>query len=257
MNANYKPTSCFYCNKTNQIFNKDHVIPKSKGGKLTVKTCFICNNKKSNYSLFEFYLIGGVSKELFDKTANFVKQTRPKKEYEHLFSFSCFENKIKLGHFQKIVNKNINNLNFNIEENEFDYIEQFKNLQHKFKNNKKTFFKLSDYFIYLENTNFNLTTDRLLHFRKILKNRTSISDELINNIIAINSNYFQIISKILNPKLKENLTESFMNKFFSFYNEQYLKSTILSIKLGIEQLDKKTLINSKNYNNNNYSEACS
>ena len=46
-----------------------------------------------------------------------------------------------------------------------------------------------------------------------------------------------------------------MNKFFSFYDEQYFKSTILSIKLGIEQLDKKTLMNSKNYNNN-YSEAC-
>ena len=82
-----------------------------------------------------------------------------------------------------------------------------------------------------------------------------VIDELINNIIATNSNYFQIISKILNPKLKENLTESFMNKFFSFYDEQYFKSTILSIKLGIEQLDKKTLMNSKNYNNN-YSEAC-
>ena len=214
LNANYKPTSCFYCNKTNQFFNKDHVIPKSKGGKLTVKTCFICNNKKSNYSLFEFYLIGGVSKELFDKTANFVKQTRPKKEYEHLFSFSCFENKIKLGHFQKIVNKNINNLNFNIEENEFDYIEQFKNLQYKFKNNKKTFFKLSDYFIYLENTNFNLTTDRLLHFRKILKNRTSISDELINNIIATNNFSFTIVLSYGSPSIRYGTLTLFLGDGF-------------------------------------------
>lgn len=238
MNNHYKSNSCFYCNKQHKIFNKDHVIPKSKGGKFTVKTCLTCNNKKANFSLFEFYLIGGLSKELFEKTANFVKNTRPQKEYEQLFSFSCFESKIKLGYFQKLINLNRENLNFEIEDDDNIYLKKFKNIQDKFKANNKTFYKLSDYFIYLDEKPISLTPDRILHYKKIIIKSKSISEEIINYIIYNHSNYFQVISKINNQKLKNHLENSFSNKFNDTYDENYLKKAILEIKNAISNIEK-------------------
>lgn len=52
--------TCMYCGKTSNdksLFNLDHVIPKSKGGKTTwdniVLACVKCNSKKGNLSVKE------------------------------------------------------------------------------------------------------------------------------------------------------------------------------------------------------------
>lgn len=223
---------CYYCGSNSGKFNKEHVIPKSNGGKFTIKTCFSCNNSKSNYSLFEFFLIGGINKHNFLKLANFIQQTRPKKEYLQLFSINCFEYKIKEGYFDRIIEKNISKLNFEIIENEIEYIDIFKTIAEKIKSEVKINYSLSSYFVKIKYTPFDkiITKPRLNRYIKIINKNLSISDEIIKDLININTNYHQTINKIKNTEIKTRLTMSFLDSFYSKYSVKYFEDAVIYIK---------------------------
>jgi len=88
---------CCYCEKelTDISKTRDHLIAKSKGGKITLPCCFKCNHFKENYSLEIFALvldyldpIGNkikvenarrIRKELGDKILYIPNYTKPNK----------------------------------------------------------------------------------------------------------------------------------------------------------------------------------
>ena len=170
---------CFYCGKRASM-NKDHVIPKSKGGRFIVKTCFECNNLKSNYSLFEFYMIDGITKEKFLKINNFVKQTRSHKEYDQLFSIGCFESKIKNGYFLKLVSKYPKLLELMNTENQVEQVNLLNNEICNIHQEEKVMFKLKDYFVHIHQVNKKtfLTQPRIDRYKKLLNTNKSLLDEL-------------------------------------------------------------------------------
>lgn len=52
--ANRNKHKCFYCGVKKKKLTKDHVHPKSKGGKQTVPCCYNCNQRKRNMLFSEW-----------------------------------------------------------------------------------------------------------------------------------------------------------------------------------------------------------
>lgn len=61
---------CYYCKRSPGV-TKDHIVPKSKGGRQTVPCCALCNKDKGTLSAYEWFTIlklrGVISENPYDK----------------------------------------------------------------------------------------------------------------------------------------------------------------------------------------------
>lgn len=224
---------CYYCESYNIPLNKDHIIPKSIGGRLLVSSCFNCNNLKSNLSLFEFYLLGRIDEKVFIRMVNFLKVTKYEDYYNKLFSLNEFKRKIKNNSFNKLIDQNLNTVIFNIQDNPNDYFALFNEIIYKLKNSTYQLFSLDDYFIKI----IKITPSKLIRklnltkYRKLFKiNSENIKQELLYDIQKITSNYDQITRLIKTDDLLINLETLFVNKINYIYSNQYILKIIILLK---------------------------
>lgn len=224
---------CYYCESYNIPLNKDHIIPKSIGGRLLVSSCFNCNNLKSNLSLFEFYLLGRIDEKVFIRMVNFLKVTKYEDYYNKLFSLNEFKRKIKNNSFNKLIDQNLNTVIFNIQDNPNDYFALFNEIIYKLKNSTYQLFSLDDYFIKI----IKITPSKLIRklnltkYRKLFKiNSENIKQELLSDIQKITSNYDQITRLIKTDDLLINLETLFVNKINYIYSNQYILKIIILLK---------------------------
>lgn len=69
---------CFYCGAqlTRNNFTRDHLLPKSRGGKAKVDSCNVCNERKGSKTLLEFRV-----DFLGSETAKFPGEAKRELEY--------------------------------------------------------------------------------------------------------------------------------------------------------------------------------
>ncbi len=79
-NAHVKPNQCCYCWASFKVSVKtrDHVHPKSKGGKLTRPCCYECNQEKADMTLEEYIGFLEEMRDIFEKGSHYWKKYRRK-----------------------------------------------------------------------------------------------------------------------------------------------------------------------------------
>lgn len=221
---------CYYCDSSNIPLNKDHIIPKSIGGRLLVSSCFNCNNIKSNLSLFEFYLLGRIDEKVFIRMVNFLKVTKYEDSYNKLFSLNEFKRKMTNNSFNKLIDQNFNTAIFNIQDNPNDYLALFNKIITDFKKSTYELFSLDDYFIKI----IKIPPSKLIRklnltkYKKLFKlNSENIKKELLNDIKKLASNYEQITKLIKNNDLIINLETLFLKKINDIYSDKYISKIII------------------------------
>ena len=220
---------CFYCGEKKSPLNKDHIIPKSKQGRILISSCLKCNTIKSNLSLFEFYLLGRISKKVFLRMVNFIKITKSQDQHQKLFSLKEFEKKIKNNSFTKLIYDNDNRV-FDIYDDSNLYIPIFKEIAEEINNTDLHFKDIDDYFIRINYFEPNVLIRKLPlnKYRKLFKTveKSKIMEELYSDMIGITSNYYKIIHLLNDNNVIKTIKKQFYSKFRSIYPLSYANQVI-------------------------------
>ena len=226
---------CYYCEKSRKL-NKDHIIPKSENGRVIVSCCYECNNKKQNFSPFEFYLLGFINDEKLLKVYNYCKELNKnlddKKLDKLFFSYKKILMDLKNNKLFRYVEKNNLKLNFQVDYEKYEnYFYNKKNeMLERYKETK--FDKLDDFGIYLKK-NKKIKILKKINFNEYL--RTKDKKKYVIEIIKANNSNYNIIYSIKDKEKRIILDKEFNQECFSYYNDEYINEIINQIDLKFKK----------------------